>query len=42
VYGKVLTHLLAADTELGLGRAGLLRDTFAARGITPVAAAAAS
>jgi hypothetical protein len=40
VYGKVLTHMLAADAELGLGRARLLRDTFALRGITPVPAAA--
>lgn len=40
VYGKVLTHLLAADAALGLGRGRLLRDTFALRGITPVAAAA--
>jgi hypothetical protein len=40
VYGKVLTHLLAADAELGGGRARLLHDTFALRGITPVAAVA--
>jgi hypothetical protein len=40
VFGKVLTHMLAADAELGLGRARLVRDTFALRGITPVAAVA--
>jgi hypothetical protein len=39
VFGKVLTHLLTADAELGLGRAGLIRSTFALRGITPVPAA---
>ena len=40
VYGKVLTHMLAADAELALGRADLIRATFALRGITPVAAVA--
>jgi hypothetical protein len=40
VFGKVVTHLLAADAELGLGRAALIRDTFALRGITPVPAVA--
>jgi hypothetical protein len=40
VYGKVLTHMLTADAALGLGRARLLRDTFALRGITPVPAVA--
>jgi hypothetical protein len=37
-FGKVLTHLLTADAELGLGRARLIQDTFALRGITPVPA----
>jgi hypothetical protein len=37
-FGKVLTHLLSADAELELGRAKLIQDTFALRGITPVPA----
>ena len=32
-YGKVLTHLLAADAELGTGHGALLAQAFAARGI---------
>ena len=32
-YGKVLTHLLAADAELGAGHGALLAQAFAARGI---------
>jgi hypothetical protein len=39
VYGKVVTHMLAADAELGLGRAELIRAMFAARGVAPVPAA---
>jgi len=34
-YGKVLTHLLEADTELGTELGDVLRETFQARGITP-------
>jgi hypothetical protein len=40
VFGKVVTHMLAADAELGLGRGALIRDTFALRGIAPVPAVA--
>jgi hypothetical protein len=36
-YQRVLDHLLTADAELGLSRGALLRDAFAARGITPSA-----
>jgi hypothetical protein len=36
-YHRVLDHLLTADAELGLSRGALLRDAFAARGITPSA-----
>jgi hypothetical protein len=39
-YQRVLDHLLTADAELGLARGALLRDAFAARGITPSAAPA--
>jgi hypothetical protein len=34
-YGKVLTHLLEADTELGTDLGETIRETFHARGITP-------
>jgi hypothetical protein len=34
-YGKVLTHLLEADAELGTDLGETLRETFRARGITP-------
>jgi hypothetical protein len=37
-YAKVLDHLLQADAELGLSRGGVLREAFAARGITPASA----
>jgi hypothetical protein len=34
-YSRVLDHLLEADAALGLSRRPLLREAFAARGITP-------
>jgi hypothetical protein len=37
-YGKVLTHLLETDAELGTGLGDIIRETFQARGITPARA----
>jgi hypothetical protein len=37
-YGKVLTHLLEADAELGTNLGDTLVETFRARGITPTRA----
>ena len=37
-YGKVLTHLLAADAELQTDLGDVLRETFGARGILPARA----
>jgi hypothetical protein len=37
-YGKVLTHLLAADAELQTDLGDVLRETFGVRGILPARA----
>jgi hypothetical protein len=37
-YGKVLTHLLDADSELGTGLGDTLLEAFRARGIMPTSA----
>lgn len=34
-FGKVLTHLLAADTEIGTDLGEIIRESFHARGIVP-------